>query len=256
MGLSDPLILLDLSIRVIASIVLGAAIGLERQWRLRATGIRTNALVSVGAALFVILGAVGFNAPVADPTRVAAQVVSGIGFLGAGVIIRNGLNIRGLATAATLWCAAAVGSLAGGGMIWMAIIGTAGVIACNTLLRPLSRLINRRVGGGVDAYEPDPESRRIELDVETARDYILEAVTSEKGEPRIRALLMQSAATPELSLRSLVVRPRKHSEVAIVAQFTGAGGDEFGLLEHAVQRLSMDPKVSKASWWVADDSDD
>ncbi len=255
-GVPEPLLLLDLTIRVIVSIVLGAAIGLERQWRLRATGIRTNALVSVGAALFVILGAVGFDAPVADPTRVAAQVVSGIGFLGAGVIIRNGLNIRGLATAATLWCAAAVGSLAGGGMIWMAVIGTLGIIACNTLLRPLSRLINRRVGGGVDAYDPDPDGRVVVHDSEDERGYILEAITTEKGEPRIRALLMQSASTSDLSLRSLVVRPRKNAEVAIVAQFTGMGGDEHSLLEHAVQRLSMDPKVSKASWWVADDSDD
>jgi putative Mg2+ transporter-C (MgtC) family protein len=103
---TDPGVILDLTFRIFVAIALGAAIGLERQWRLRTAGIRTNALVSVGAALFVIVGAVGLGGPNADPTRVAAQVVSGIGFLGAGVILRDGFNIRGLTTAATLLCAA------------------------------------------------------------------------------------------------------------------------------------------------------
>jgi putative Mg2+ transporter-C (MgtC) family protein len=101
---TPPDVLLDMLFRVATAIVLGASIGLERQWRLRTAGIRTNALVSVGAALFVIVGAVGLGHDAgADPTRVAAQVVSGIGFLGAGIILRDGLNIRGLTTAATLW---------------------------------------------------------------------------------------------------------------------------------------------------------
>src|SRR6516225_10064767 len=98
------------TISLATAFVLGAAIGAERQWRQRMAGLRTNALVSVGAALFVLLGT---SVSGGDGLRVAAQVVSGIGFLGAGVIMRDGLNVRGLNTAATLWCSAAVGTLSG-----------------------------------------------------------------------------------------------------------------------------------------------
>jgi len=91
----------------------GAAIGFERQWRQRLAGLRTNTLVALGAASLVVFDGL-FSGGTAS-TRVAAQVVSGIGFLGAGIIFREGLNVRGLNTAATLWCSAAVGVLAGGG---------------------------------------------------------------------------------------------------------------------------------------------
>nr|WP_051845437.1 MgtC/SapB family protein [Streptomyces sp. NRRL S-813] len=142
--------------------VLGAAIGLERQWRLRNAGIRTNALVSVGASLFVVMGAVGLGENSgADPTRVAAQVVSGIGFLGAGVILRDGVNIRGLTTAATLWCAAAIGSLAGAGMEVVALIGCGAIIATNTLLRPLVRIVDgrqRQAGASLQQAEDEDEA--------------------------------------------------------------------------------------------------
>jgi putative Mg2+ transporter-C (MgtC) family protein len=99
------------ALNLAAAFVLGSLIGAERQWRQRMAGLRTNALVATGAALFVILGM-----PTPDNAmRVAAQVVSGIGFLGAGVIMREGLTVRGLNTAATLWCSAAVGTLSGSG---------------------------------------------------------------------------------------------------------------------------------------------
>src|SRR5271169_6938526 len=91
--------------------LMGACIGFERQWRQRMAGLRTNTLVAIGAASFVV-----FESLFPDdesPTRVAAQVVSGIGFLGAGIIFREGLQVTGLNTAATLWCSAAVGLLAG-----------------------------------------------------------------------------------------------------------------------------------------------
>lgn len=124
-----------------AALGFGAAIGLERQWRARMAGLRTNALVAGGAALFVLLSQYGFMGTVSevqyDGSRVAAQIVSGIGFLGAGVIMRDGLSVRGLNTAATLWCSAAVGCLAGTGMFVLAACGTVGVVGANLLLRPL-----------------------------------------------------------------------------------------------------------------------
>jgi putative Mg2+ transporter-C (MgtC) family protein len=126
--------------RIFAAFILGMLIGIERQWRQRMAGLRTNTLVCVGSAIFVALTGLTQG----ETTRIAGQVVTGIGFLGAGVILREGLNVRGLNTAATLWCAAAVGVLAGMGFILEATIGTTAVTAAHLLLRPLAERINRR----------------------------------------------------------------------------------------------------------------
>ncbi|WP_220359401.1 MgtC/SapB family protein [Alkalilimnicola ehrlichii] len=107
---------------LLMAVLLGALIGVERQRRQRMAGLRTNALVSLGAAAFVMLGVMVEGE--LSPTRVASQVVSGIGFLCAGVIMRDGFNVRGLNTAATLWCAAAVGVLAGSGFVIHATLVT------------------------------------------------------------------------------------------------------------------------------------
>jgi putative Mg2+ transporter-C (MgtC) family protein len=239
----DPTLALDLVVRITVAIVFGAAIGLERQWRLRTAGIRTNALVAAGSALFVILGAVGLGEQAqADPTRVAAQVVSGIGFLGAGVILRDGLNIRGLTTAATLWCAAAVGSLAGAGMETVALIGCTAIIATNTLLRPIGRLVNRRTGNESAADSVD--------DDEPPTDYMFEVVTTERDEPRVRALVLQAVDRPDLTLRSLAIKHGKQTRVraGISADHTGNADG----LEIAVQRISLDPNVISSRWWPAE----
>jgi len=128
------------SVCLLAAFVLGTLIGAERQYRQRSAGLRTNALVALGAAAFVDLGA-----RVGGPgsTQVIAYVVSGICFLGAGAIMKEGVNIRGLNTAATLWCSAAVGAAAGAALLAEAAMLTALVIAGNTLLRPLVNAINR-----------------------------------------------------------------------------------------------------------------
>ena len=121
---------------------LGAAIGLERQWRQRLAGLRTNTLVALGAAIFVTYAHVVPDG--LGDTRIAAQVVSGIGFLGAGVIFKEGLNVRGLNTAATLWCSAAVGLLAGEGLALYGLMAAALVLGANTALRPIVHAINRQ----------------------------------------------------------------------------------------------------------------
>jgi putative Mg2+ transporter-C (MgtC) family protein len=97
------------TIRLVVALLFGALIGAERQWRQRMAGLRTNALVAAGAAMFVMVG--GLIAGEGSQGRVAAHVVSGIGFLGGGVILKDGMTIRGLNTAATLWCTAAIGTL-------------------------------------------------------------------------------------------------------------------------------------------------
>jgi putative Mg2+ transporter-C (MgtC) family protein len=133
------------AIRLGVALILGSFIGAERQWRQRTAGLRTHALVAAGAAMFVMLTALTAGT-VGDSFRVAGQVVSGIGFLGAGVILRHGASVTGLNTAATLWCSAAIGTLAGYGMCDSAVIGTIGVIAAHVGLRPIGRALNRRNG--------------------------------------------------------------------------------------------------------------
>src|SRR6201985_309447 len=132
---------LDSLVSLLSAFVLGGLIGAERQYRQRGGGLRTHVLVAVGAATFVDIGQhlhrnVG-------ATQIIAYVVSGVGFLGAGVIMKQGSNVWGLNTAATLWCSAAVGACAGADLAFEAITLTAFVLAGNTLLRPLVNAINR-----------------------------------------------------------------------------------------------------------------
>ncbi len=152
--------LLDVVLRVLLSMLLGGVIGLERELRDRAAGFRTHILVSVGAATFTLVSAYGFNAFITqgqstnvtfDPSRIAAQVVSGIGFLGAGAIIRHGVSIRGLTTAASLWAAAAVGIATGVGMYTLAGVAAVAVVLSLYLLRFIEgRLIYPRAQALVD----------------------------------------------------------------------------------------------------------
>ena len=143
----------ELILRVALAAALGGAIGAEREMRERGAGLRTHLLVSVGSALFTLVSAYGFtdfqfSTPegiVFDPTRIAAQIVTGIGFLGAGAIIRQGLSIRGLTTAATLWIAAAIGLAAGAGFYSGAIVTTATVLLALGPLRFVARRTLRRV---------------------------------------------------------------------------------------------------------------
>src|SRR5436190_1745482 len=131
-------------LRIALAGVLGGLIGLERELREREAGLRTHLLVSVGAALFTIAGAYGFESARVDPTRVAAQIVTGIGFLGAGAIIRQGFSVRGLTTAATLWVVAAVGLAAGAGYYSAAVVTTALVLIALYPLRIIAFRILRR----------------------------------------------------------------------------------------------------------------
>lgn len=137
----DAASFLDSVVSLAAAFLLGTLIGAERQYRQRTAGLRTNVLVAVGSAAFVDLASrIGGST---DAMRVVANVVTGVGFLGAGVIMKEGLNVRGLNTAATLWCSAAVGSCAGADMLAEAALITFIIIAGNTLLRPVARAIDR-----------------------------------------------------------------------------------------------------------------
>ena len=194
-------------LRLALAAVLGGLIGVERELREREAGLRTHLLVSLGAGAFTIVGAYGFHDFIAsgdavvrtDPTRIAAQVVTGIGFLGAGAIIRQGLSVRGLTTAATLWVVAAVGMASGAGYYSAAVITTGVVLAALWPLRVIAYKILRRFrnedgrllvavpageppGAVIDAIEAtgarigslevtqEGERRRLELNVVLPRD--------------------------------------------------------------------------------------
>jgi putative Mg2+ transporter-C (MgtC) family protein len=215
------------------ALLLGAIIGAERQWHQRIAGLRTNALVSAGAAMFVTISHL---VPI-NPTslQVAAQVVSGIGFLGAGVIMREGLSIRGLNTAATLWCSAAVGSLCGLGFIPEALIGAAGVVAANVLLRPLGRTIDRQP--------------HLTSDVET--HYVLRLVCRSDDEAKIRVLLMHLLHALPLNLHALHSEDLDLSGKVEVRATLVSTERQNAMLENLVQRLSLESGVSAVSWELA-----
>jgi putative Mg2+ transporter-C (MgtC) family protein len=139
-------------LRLAVAAILGGAVGLERELREREAGLRTHLLVAVGSALFTLVSAYGFHEFESriDPTRIAAQIVTGIGFLGAGAIIRQGLTVRGLTTAATLWLVAAIGMATGAGYYSAAIIATVGALVSLGPLRIAAFRVMRRFRGQID----------------------------------------------------------------------------------------------------------
>ena len=142
--MTPPFSDIELAQRLILAALLGAILGFEREVRHKSAGLRTNILISVGAALFTLMSLELGDGRTGDPGRIAAQVVTGVGFLGAGAIMRTDAGIHGLTTAATVWVNAAVGVTVGGGEYHLAIIATAVTLAALLLLHPLERIIDRR----------------------------------------------------------------------------------------------------------------
>jgi putative Mg2+ transporter-C (MgtC) family protein len=136
---------INLALRLAVGLVLGAIIGFERELHRQPAGFRTHSLVSLGAALFTVVSAFGFGGELADPTRIAAQIVSGIGFIGAGTILQYRGHIRGLTTAASLWSVAAIGTAAGAGLFVTAIVGTVLILVILSILDRVEALARRRL---------------------------------------------------------------------------------------------------------------
>ena len=142
-----PLSDAELIRRLLTAALLGAILGFEREARRKSAGLRTNILIAIGSALFTLMSyELAGDAPGADPGRLAAQIVTGIGFLGAGAILRTDSGIYGLTTAATVWVNAAVGVAVGGGEYHLAFIATAVTVVVLLLLEPLDRVIDRWFG--------------------------------------------------------------------------------------------------------------
>jgi putative Mg2+ transporter-C (MgtC) family protein len=225
----------DFALRLAVGVGCGALVGLERQWRARRAGLRTNALVAGGATLFVLYAAATTDT---SPTRVASYVVSGIGFLGGGVILREGVNVRGLNTAATLWCSAAIGVLAASGHLMFALIGTGTVIAIHVFGRPLGRLIDRDNTGDDD---------------ESLRPYLVQVVSRPKHEQYARAQIVQHASGNDITLRGIHTGRSGDDEVTLTAHLL-MDGDAPSRLERLVAELSLQPGVRAVQWYAGDEA--
>lgn len=211
----------------------GAVIGSERQVRQRMAGLRTNALVALGAAAFVIFSQLVPNE--VSPTRVAAQVVSGIGFLGAGIIFRDGFNVHGLNTAATLWCSAAVGLISGIGAWDYALLLTACVVFVNLGLRPLVKFLKRHTKAGVKIN----------------RAYKVVLAGEPADEAALRALALRLLPLNGLHITELDAQ-LKDGLCELCATVSGEGLADQAV-EQAVALLGAEPSVRRLRWMAADE---
>lgn len=228
----DVFSFIDTLISLTAAFILGSLVGLERQYRQRTAGLRTNALVAVGAAIFVDV-ANNLNGA-ASAAHVVAYVVSGVGFLGAGVIMREAGNVRGINTAATLWGSAAIGASAGADLIVEAVLGTFFVLAANTLLRPIVNQINRQP-----------------LDVESAEVtsilYVIADRELQKPATDYVEMMLEAGHFP---VNDLEIKPFGEHEVEITAKLvaTSVAGEELDMIS---KRLMSRPYISQAYWSVS-----
>ena len=221
----------DFILRLGVAILAGALIGLERQRRSRGAGLRTNTLVAAGAAMFVLIDAMASRNT--TPTRIASYVVSGVGFLGAGVIISDGVSIRGINTAATLWCAAAAGALAGSGHVWQAGLATAAVLAINVILRPLGRRLDR---------QPVHEDSEVET------TYRFRVRTKDASEAHVRALLLQAISGHGYQLRAIESSDVPGTNLVEVNAELATTGRNDQQIETAAGRLGLEPNVTAVRW--------
>jgi putative Mg2+ transporter-C (MgtC) family protein len=223
---------LDTLVSLFTAFVFGTLIGAERQYRQRSAGLRTNVLVSVGAAAFVDLAnhLTGANGSV----RVIAYVVSGIGFLGAGAIMKEGINVRGLNTAATLWASAAVGACAGADMVAQSAALTVFVLAGNTLLRPLVNAIDR-----IPLNEQSSEA-----------SYEIVVMTNAQRAAEIRDILNERLEVAKYPVRETALVYRTDDQVEIVAELVPLAVDAADL-DRITAELEQLAGVQHATWNVS-----
>ena len=211
-------------IRLCICFILSILIGLERQLRHRMVGLRTNVLVCIGAFLFVYLS---YGIDVNDKTRIAAQVVSGIGFLGAGVILRDGSKIKGLNTAATLWCVAAIGTLCASGLVIEATLGTIFVLLSNIILRLVSQYIMNKV------KQSAKERYTIRINCKKAK------------EEKVRSNFAKIIDNNDLVLDSLERSEITEEEIKLKAIMTTSTPSK---VEMVINKISTDAGVVSITW--------
>lgn len=213
---------------LLAAMMLGALIGAERQWRQRMAGLRTNALVATGAAVFILSSV---SASPDSPGRIAAQIVSGIGFLGAGVIMREGMNVRGLNTAATLWCSAGIGVLCGLGNFLQAAAATLIILCANILLREAAQRINQFPGA-----------------TEDEKHYVLKVICHDADESAIRRLLITLAAEMTLTVQGLESTSADENGHREIRAELISGADPRKMLAEIMSRIGAHENIYSVRW--------
>lgn len=237
--LSSLTTLATMLVNLAAAFLMGALIGVERQMRQRTAGLRTNTLVAVGAAIFVSLATRVFDiyGGPQTPIHVVAYVVSGIGFLGAGAIMKEGASISGLNTAATLWGSGAVGACCGTGLLGEAGIAALFVLASNTLLRPLVNQINRR-----PFNEESSEAT-----------YMVHVVCSREQQSDVREQLLEILEQANYPARQVDDHPfgEEDVEIEVTLYATAVQPEE---LDGVMKQAEDLPGVRQAFWNASDES--
>lgn len=223
----------EFTARITLAFLLGASIGIERQWRQKSAGLRTNTLVSMGAAAFILMSIdIGGDAV----GRVASYVISGVGFLGAGAIMKDGMSVMGLNTAATLWCSAAIGCLSGLGYTGQAFIVSGMVVFTHVILRPIGNKLSKL---------PSIRSETAQI------EYLFTVKCQEKVENHVRVLLMQYLNNDEtLLLRSLTSSDNGDPSIAIVTAEIRSISARDAVMEVVASRLTVELGVIRVSWEV------
>lgn len=221
---------MEFLIHLLSATFLGILIGLERQWHQRFAGLRTNALVATGAAAFVG-SAISLQAG-GNPSPMLGQIISGIGFLGAGVIFKEDFNVRGLNTAATIWCSAAVGMLCGLGLLPYAAATALTVVLINLALRPLVVKLGQM-----------PTSKASE----NQTLYGIHVIGTKKSELRLRTLLVQQTAGSHLTLHNLHSQKTSAGRIRVSAELALYGRNDHSV-EAVAGQLGLDPAVESLKW--------
>jgi putative Mg2+ transporter-C (MgtC) family protein len=230
---SDHLSYWNFALRLLVGSVLGLAIGFERQWRQRAVGMQTSALVSTGSTLFALISsALGYQA------QALGGIVTGVGFLAGGVILKEGLNVRGLNTAATIWATAAVGALCGVGLFYEGLLGAAAVILVNMVVQPIGERISHRAW--------------LHLARTSATVYRFVVTCAEPAQPAIRKAILETADASPVNIRSINDGRGDNGDAEVRAELSLLRRDDR-VVEHIASAMTSRPDVISTSWSAVTD---
>ena len=222
--------LLDFATRIVVAILLGMFIGFERQLTGHPAGIRTNMLICLGSCMFLMFPMImGSN----DIQRVASYIVSGVGFLCSGVIFKENGTVKGLNTAATLWCTAAIGILSSSGMFSYAIIATIALLMANIVFRPISQKIDP-----LDSFNEDESYYKIKI------------VCQSEDEVKLRSVILKEAKETKLTLKELDTKELENNKIQIEAIYRFIGPRIDDRIENLVANLCIKHGIKKVGWEV------
>lgn len=222
--------LLDFATRIVVALLLGMFIGFERQLTGHPAGIRTNMLICLGSCMFLMFPMIMDSD---DIQRVASYIVSGVGFLCSGVIFKENGTVKGLNTAATLWCTAAIGLLASSGMFSYAIIATVVLLMANVIFRPLSQKVNP-----LDSFNEDESFYKINI------------ICHEDDELKVRSAILKEAKETKLTLTELDTKELDDKKVQIEATYRFIGQRIDDKIENLVTNLSIKHGIKKVGWEI------